>query len=122
MLFLTDANIFIPMVEGLRGLGHDVFDIKEAGLEKLSDDDIFQLAQNQKRILISMDKDFSNILIYPPGDHHGIIVAKLYRLKVNEATQIFLNTIQALRTEDIQGNVVIIDRNRARIRKEKLKK
>ena len=78
MLFLTDANVFVPMVEGLRHLGHDVFDLKEEGLERLSDPEVFQLAQNHKSILITMDKDFSSILLYPPGDHHGIIVAKLY--------------------------------------------
>lgn len=33
MLFLTDANVFVPMVEGLRQMGHDVFDLKEKDLE-----------------------------------------------------------------------------------------
>ena len=89
MLFLTDANVFVPMVEGLRHMGHDVFDVKEKGLESLSDPDLFQLAQNQRRILVTMDKDFSSILLYPPGEHYGIIVVKLYRLNVAEATKLF---------------------------------
>jgi len=44
MLFLADANIFVPMVEGLRDRGHDVFDVKEKGLENLSDPEIFRMA------------------------------------------------------------------------------
>lgn len=44
MLFLADANIFVPMVEGLRDRGHNVFDVKEKGLENLSDPEIFRMA------------------------------------------------------------------------------
>jgi len=50
MLFLTDANVFVPMVEGLRHMGHDVFDVKEKGLENLSDPELFRLAQSERRI------------------------------------------------------------------------
>lgn len=120
MLFLTDANVFVPMVHGLRRMGHDVFDAKEKGLENLSDSEIFELAQNEKRILVTMDKDFSSILLYPPGKHHGIIVAKLYRLKVDDATKLLLDAIHDIRAEDIAGNLVIVDRNKTRIRKKSL--
>lgn len=120
MQFLTDANVFVPMVLGLRNMGHDVLDLKEEGLENVSDSDLFQLAQDKKRILITMDKDFSNILLYPPGDHHGIIIVKLYRLKVAEATKIFLDAVNDINPEDIPTNLVIIDKNKTRIRKEKL--
>lgn len=120
MLLIADANVFVPMVEGLRNMGHDVFDVKEKGLENLSDPAIFRLAQEEKRILVTMDKDFSNILLYPPGKHQGIIVVKLYRLKVTEATRLFLDAMDDIRPENITGNLVIIDRSKTRIRKEKL--
>ena len=120
MLFLADANIFVPMVEGLRDRGHDVFDVKEKGLENLSDPEIFRMAQKKRSILVTMDKDFSDILLYPPGEHCGIIVVKLYRLKVAEATRLFLDAMDDIKPEDIQSNLVIIDRSKTRIRKEKL--
>ena len=120
MLLIADANVFVPIVDGLRDMGHDVFDVKERGLENLSDPDIFRLSQKEKRILVTMDKDFSNILFYPPGEHHGIIVVKLYRLKVADATRLFLDAMGEIKPEDIPGNLVIIDRNKTRIRKEKL--
>jgi len=120
MLFLADANIFVPMVEGLRDRGHDVFDVKEKGLENLSDPEIFRIAQKERRILVTMDKDFSDILLYPPGEHYGIIVVKLYRLKVAVATRLFLDVMDDIKPEDIASNLVIIDRSKTRIRKEKL--
>ena len=120
MLFIADANVFVPMVDGLRDMGHDVFDVKEKGLENLSDPEIFRLAQKERRILVTMDKDFSNILLYPPGEHQGIIVVKLYRLKVADATRLFLDAMNDIKPEDITGNLVIIDRSKTRIRREKL--
>jgi len=120
MQFVTDANVFVPMISGLRKMGHDILDLKEEGLENLSDPDLFRLAQNKRRILVTMDKDFSNILLYPPGDHHGIIIVKLYRIKVFEATKIFLDAMNDINPEDIPTNLVIIDRNKTRIRREKL--
>lgn len=120
MLFIADANIFVPMVDGLRDMGHDVFDVKEKGMENLSDPEIFRMAQKEGRILVTMDKDFSNILLYPPGEHQGIIVVKLYRLKVADATRLFLDAMDDIKPEDIPGNLVIIDRSKTRIRKEKL--
>ena len=120
MRFLADANVFVPMVRGLRDLGHDVYDLKEKGLANLSDPEVFRLAQTQRRILVTMDKDFSSILLYPPGEHHGIIVVKLYRLKVAEASKLFLDAIKDIKPEDISRNLVIIDRAKTRIRKEKL--
>lgn len=120
MFLLADANVFVPMISGLRQMGHDVLDLKEQGLENLPDPEVFHLAQTNKRILITMDKDFSSILNYPPGSHEGIIIVRLYRLKVQVATRIFLDAIKALKPDNIRGNLVIIDRYKTRIRREKL--
>lgn len=120
MNFLTDANVYKAFVKNLRSLGHDVLDIKEQGLERSSDAEIFTLAHREKRILISMDKDFSSIIHYPPGTHYGIIVVKLYRITILEATNIFIRAIQNLNIDDINSNIIIISRNKTRIRREKV--
>ena len=46
MRFLTDANVFVPMVDGLRILGHDVFDIKEQKL-------IRKISSSQRKIIVT---------------------------------------------------------------------
>ena len=64
MRFLTDENIYPQMVEAIRYLSHDVLDIKEQNLFSIPDRDIIQMAQDTRRILITYDKDFSNILVH----------------------------------------------------------
>jgi hypothetical protein len=34
------------------------------------------IAQNRGRVLVTMDKDFSNILVYPSAEHHGMANGK----------------------------------------------
>jgi len=115
--FLTDENVFVPIVRELRALGHDVFDVKEQQLSGTKDPDIFKMAVEQERALITMDKDFSNIILYPPGSHFGIIVLKLYRLSVKVTTQTFMAAFEALDNARIRGNTIIIDKNKTRIRR-----
>jgi len=118
MRFLTDENVYPPIVQALRGLGHDVFDIKKEELTGIPDEDVYDLAKSQDRVLVSMDKDFTNIILYPAGDMAGIIVLKLYRMTVETTTQIFLKAFQKLALDDIMHNLVIIDKNKTRIRRE----
>jgi predicted nuclease of predicted toxin-antitoxin system len=117
MRFLTDEDVYPSIVQVLRDLGHDVFDIKEEKLTGIPDGEVYDLAKAQNRILVSMDKDFTNILLYPLGDHWGIIVAKLYRMKSDETAQKFLDAFVKLTEDDIKDNLVIIDKNKARIRR-----
>lgn len=117
MRFLTDEDVYPSIVQVLRDLGHDVFDIKEEKLAGLPDADVYDLAKAQSRVLVSMDQDFTNILLYPLGDHCGIIVVKLYRMQMDETALKFLAVFIKLTEDDIKDNLVIIDKNKARIRR-----
>lgn len=59
---LTDENISSTMVKALRSAGCNVKDIKEEGLQGISDDQVVTMAQREKRVILTHDKDFSNVL------------------------------------------------------------
>jgi predicted nuclease of predicted toxin-antitoxin system len=117
MRFLTDEDVYPSIVQVLRDLGRDVFDIKEEKLTGIPDADVYDLAKSQDRILVSLDKDFISILLYPLGEHSGIIVVKLYRMQMDETAQRFLDAFVKLSENDIKDNLVIIDKNKTRIRR-----
>ncbi len=58
MKFLADENIANDVVLALRNAGHDVFDVKEQGLYGTSDQQLIQLAFEQRCIILTHDKDF----------------------------------------------------------------
>lgn len=74
MRFLTDENVATSVVSALRRNDYDVKDIKEEGLFGLSDAKVLELANKEDRIIITHDKDFSNLLNNPHQKYSGVIL------------------------------------------------
>jgi predicted nuclease of predicted toxin-antitoxin system len=74
MRILVDENIPNITVRELRALGHDVFDIRGTERQGMFDDELWQLAQTERRTLVTTDKGFSE---HRDEDHYGILVVRL---------------------------------------------
>lgn len=64
MKFLVDVNIPQTVVISLQRLGHDVLDIKKEN-KLLPDTELVKIAQQEKRIILTKDKDFITLTQYP---------------------------------------------------------
>lgn len=64
MRFLADVNIPKSAIDELVVLGHDVLDIKKVELAA-KDIKLIQLAKQQKRIILTKDKDFITLTQFP---------------------------------------------------------
>lgn len=62
MKFLSDENISPVIVEELRKTNHDVFDLKEKKLRGISDNDVAILAEKEKRVILTHDSTFINVI------------------------------------------------------------
>lgn len=121
MKFIADENIFKPIIDYLRLEGHNVLSIAESEYSGSTDEEVYRLACRQKRIVITMDKDFSRIFSFPPQNCGGIIIIKIYRRKVDETLKIFKKYFRKLTEKEIKKNLVIISPETLRIRKNILK-
>jgi predicted nuclease of predicted toxin-antitoxin system len=93
MKFLVD-NALSPLVaEGLRQAGHNALHIRDYGLQKAQDEEIFSLAETEKRILISADTDRR------PAKQVTLLLSNLS--KIQEALE--------------QGSIVVLEQTRLRI-------
>jgi predicted nuclease of predicted toxin-antitoxin system len=61
----------------LRGQGHDALTVFDQGLRGRDDHDIADTCRSENRVLLSLDLDFSNILMFPPENYPGLIVLRL---------------------------------------------
>ena len=74
--FLVDVGVGKKVETWLRETGHDVKGIRELN-PSMSDRDILRLAGSEKRLVITMDKDFGE-LIYNSGlAHGGVLLLRL---------------------------------------------
>jgi predicted nuclease of predicted toxin-antitoxin system len=60
--FLVDNALSPAVADGLRELGHDAIHVRGIGWQRRPDEDIFDLAERERRIVVSADTDFSQLL------------------------------------------------------------
>jgi predicted nuclease of predicted toxin-antitoxin system len=71
MRFIVDECAGPSLARWLREQGHDVFSVFELA-RGINDDEVFQIAFEDKRILITIDKDFGEKIFRERRLHHGI--------------------------------------------------
>ena len=74
MKILVDENIPLITVRTLQAWGHDVRDIRGTNNEGMDDRLLWQIAQDENRLLITTDKGFTQ---YRTTTHSGIIIVRL---------------------------------------------
>ena len=117
MKMFANENLFEPIIDFLRSLGHDVLSIRDSGLSGISDDEVYQRACREKLVIVTMDKDFSRMFRFPPQKCGGIVVVKIYKRTVDETLSIFMRFYESLQEKDILENLVIITPEGVRIKR-----
>jgi predicted nuclease of predicted toxin-antitoxin system len=115
MRLKLDENMPRPLVETLRGAGHDVHTVADEHLLGEPDDIIWSAVVREERLLLTLDRDFGRLATESRG-HPGAIV-----LRPRDANQAMIMTLAlralALATDiDMKNRVAIFDDERIRIR------
>jgi len=104
--FLADVNVERGMIQSLREYGYDTIWIAELNPE-MTDEDILKLARDDKRILITNDKDFGELIFYQKLLSRGIILFRTKNLNSQEKIRILKNLL--IKYDDkIPGHYVIV--------------
>lgn len=77
MKFKLDENLGTTAQEILRAAGHDVSTVPEEELGGSPDRVIFDASVREARALLTLDRDFGEVLRFPPHESHGIVVLAL---------------------------------------------
>lgn len=116
--FLIDEDMPRSTADALCQAGFSVEDVRDVGLRGHADQEVFDYAQAQSAILITADKDFANILRFPPGTHAGIIIVRVPdELPTDRVNQELLQALRSLGDEELAGLHVIVEVGRARLRR-----
>ena len=118
MKFKFDENLPSDLGDLLRQSGHDAHSVLDEHLGGAEDSEIAKVCQEERRILITLDLDFSHIQNYPPQNYHGIIVLRLARQDQKTVLAMIPRILDLLQTEPISQRLWIVDESRTRIRGE----
>jgi predicted nuclease of predicted toxin-antitoxin system len=77
MIFFLDENFPKSATELLESKGHKVIDIRGTSDEGSSDERIFSLAQKNKAVFLTSDRDFFHTIPQLYDKHFGVVVFAL---------------------------------------------
>ena len=116
MKFLVD-NALSPLVAGgLRGAGHDALHVRDYGLQTAQDEEIFSIAENENRILISSDTDFGTLLaLWRRSKPSLILFRRGSDRRPERQVTLILTNLPRIRDSLEKGSVVVFEQTRLRI-------
>ena len=115
MRFLVDECTGPGVAHWLRQQGHDVFSVYEQA-RGIDDDEIVERANNEKRILITNDKDFGEKIFRDNKPHMGVILLRLEDERTPNKIAIVRKLISNY-SEQLNNNYIVATENRVRIAK-----
>lgn len=116
MRFLVDQDVYAATTRFIRVLGHDVLTAAEIGLSRAADEALLKLAQEQKRILITRDRDYGS-LVFVKFLGAGVIYLRMLP-STQEAVHGELATVLREHSEEDLGKAfVVVEPGGHRIRK-----
>jgi predicted nuclease of predicted toxin-antitoxin system len=105
MRILVDESIPNLTIHALRAMGHDILDIRGTERQGMHDDDLWLLAQAEKRLFVTTDKGFSEHRDEP---HGGILVVRLRQPNEQRIHTRILAAIRQFSEQDWPGLLVVM--------------
>ncbi len=111
MKWKLDENLGRSAAELFRQSGHDVQTVRTEGLSGLADQELIELCRREGRVLVTLDKEFANPLLFPPEKYLGIAVLRLPPRPTQEDLFLLCRTlIRAVESNSIVGKLWSVQR------------
>lgn len=95
--------------------GWDVETVARQGLCSAVDERIIEVCSEEARVLITLDKGFSNVLRFPPNRYRGIVVLRLPEpLTLEEIHRALRRVVMAASVTSVDRRLWIADQCRVR--------
>ena len=114
MRWLADECVAAPLVAFLRATGHDVLYIAETAGGS-SDADVIAFALNEKRLLLTEDKDFGELVFRRQHTVPGVVLMRIDLENLELKTRRLTAAIERY-GEGLFGRYIVIEDGRLRSR------
>ena len=116
MRFLADMGISQSTVNLLQKKSHDIVHVRDIGMSKSSDAEIIQKAITDKRIVLTFDLDFGDILATNRKALPSVIIFRTHNQTPRHVQHHLTQVLSECSTLLEKGAILIIQDKRYRIR------
>jgi len=116
MRILADMGVDMRVVRWLRSQGHDAAHLREEGLQRLPDGEIFTKAIAESRVIVTFDLDFGEILALAKGRKAGVILFRLRNTRTPHVIQRLSSVLPDCVAPLERRGIVIVQESRHRVR------
>jgi predicted nuclease of predicted toxin-antitoxin system len=115
--FLADMGVSQQVVDWLRTKGHDAVHLRDEGLQRLPNGEIFQKAGREQRVVLTFDLDFGEILAASAGQLVSVVLFRLRNARASFVIQRLDDVLNQSSADLSQGAIVVVEDGRHRVRK-----
>ena len=116
MRFLLDESADFRLGQHLSANGHDVTSISREYPQALKDEEVLSIALDEKRVLITRDRDFGELIFRHRLRHSGVILVRFNPLQIELAKRA-VDRLVAEHAHEIDQFLVVSERG-VRVRRQ----
>ncbi|MBI2826723.1 MAG: DUF5615 family PIN-like protein [Planctomycetia bacterium] len=116
MQFLADMGVSTRVTQWLRSQNHDVVHLRDRGLQRLPNGEIFRRATQERRVVLTFDLDFGEIVAASHGSTVSVVLFRLRNTRSESVIARLETVLPQARADLLPGAIVVVDESRHRVR------
>ena len=116
MRFLADMCVDVRIVKWLLRNGHDATHLRDQGLQKMPNGEIFEKAIREDRIVITFDLDFGEIAALTASRPTSVILFRLKNTRTLHVIERLSSVIERFEDALKRGSILTVEETRCRVR------
>ena len=116
MRFLADMCVDVRIAMWLRENGHDATHLRDQGLHRMPNGEIFEKAIREDRIVITFDLDFGEIAALTESRKASVILFRLKNTRTRHVIERLSSVIERFADALKKGSIVTVEDTRSRVR------